>query len=104
MPSTCSAVWYLALLFPNAHLLRGLGTGILLYYGGLSVYAATMTAGAWFLFMNSVGQFWFPMINLSAFWSQFQSALSATERTFALMDAEPAVHQIASEPRTAAKW
>jgi ATP-binding cassette subfamily B protein len=88
----------LALLFPTLNFCAGLGTGILLYYGGMSVYTATITAGAWFLFMNSVGQFWFPMINLSAFWSQFQSALSATERTFALMDAEPAVHQIASNP------
>ena len=88
----------LALLFPTLNFFAGLGTGLLLYYGGMSVYAATITAGAWFLFMNSVGQFWFPMINLSAFWSQFQSALSATERTFALMDAEPAVHQIASDP------
>jgi ATP-binding cassette subfamily B protein len=88
----------LAMLFPTLQFFSGLGTAVLLYYGGLSVYAATITAGAWFLFMNSVGQFWFPMINLSAFWSQFQSALSATERTFALIDAKPAVIQRASEP------
>jgi ATP-binding cassette subfamily B protein len=50
--------------------------------------------------MNSVALFWFPMINLSAFWSQFQAALSATERIFGLMDAEPAVFQTASKPVT----
>jgi ATP-binding cassette subfamily B protein len=88
----------LAMLFPTLTFFSSLGTAILLYYGGLNVYWATITAGAWFLFMNSVGQFWFPMINLSAFWSQFQSALSATERVFALIDAAPAVHQIASNP------
>lgn len=88
----------LAMLFPTLQFFSGLGTAVLLYYGGLSVYAATITAGAWFLFMNSVGQFWFPMINLSAFWSQFQSALSATERTFALIDAQPVVIQRAAEP------
>jgi len=38
------------------------------------------------------------MTNLSAFWSQFQSALSATERIFALMDAEPVVIQQANTP------
>jgi ATP-binding cassette subfamily B protein len=48
--------------------------------------------------MNSVGLFWFPMINLSAFWSQFQAALSATERIFALIDAEPAVFQVDNQP------
>jgi ATP-binding cassette subfamily B protein len=83
----------LANLFPTLQFFSGLGTAILLYVGGLSVYTATITAGAWFLFMNSVGQFWFPMINLAAFWSQFQSALSATERVFALIDAEPVVIQ-----------
>jgi ATP-binding cassette subfamily B protein len=88
----------LAMLFPTLTFFSSLGTAILLYYGGLNVYWATITAGAWFLFMNSVGQFWFPMINLSAFWSQFQSALSATERVFALIDAAPAVYQTASNP------
>ncbi len=83
----------LANLFPTLQFFSGLGTAILLYVGGMSVYTATITAGAWFLFMNSVGQFWFPMINLAAFWSQFQSALSATERVFALIDAEPVVIQ-----------
>ncbi len=90
--------WVLSLLFPTLQFFSGIGTGLLLYYGGLSVAAAAITAGAWFLFMNSVNQFWFPMTNLSAFWSQFQSALSATERIFALMDAQPAVVQTAQEP------
>ncbi|MCB0071319.1 MAG: ABC transporter ATP-binding protein [Caldilineaceae bacterium] len=83
----------LAMLFPTLQFFAGLGTAVLLYVGGMSTYAAVITAGAWFLFMNSVQQFWFPMINLSAFWSQFQSALSATERVFALIDAQPEVHQ-----------
>jgi ATP-binding cassette subfamily B protein len=43
--------------------------------------------------MASVDRFWFPMINISAFWSQFQAGLSASERVFALMDADPAVVQ-----------
>lgn len=90
--------WVLSLLFPTLQFFSGAGTAVLLYFGGLSVAAATVTAGAWFLFMNSVNQFWFPMTNLSAFWSQFQSALSATERVFALMDAQPAVVQVAQEP------
>src|SRR5690606_37714758 len=83
----------LALIFPTLHLFAGLGTAVLLYAGGYYTYLGIITAGAWFLFMNSVSLFWFPMINLSAFWSQFQGALSATERIFALIDAEPAVIQ-----------
>lgn len=88
----------LALLFPTLQLFSGVGTALVLYFGGHSTYAGLISFGAWYLFMNSLNQFWFPMTNLSSFWSQFQSALSATERIFALMDAQPAVFQTAAEP------
>jgi len=88
----------LSLIFPTLQFFSGLGTAALLYAGGYYTYLGVISAGAWFLFMNSVGLFWFPMINLSAFWSQFQGGLSATERIFALMDAEPAVFQSAADP------
>lgn len=90
----------LSSLFPSLTLFSGIGTALLLYFGGASVYAQTLNAGAWFLFINSVDRFWFPMLNLSAFWSQFQGALSATERVFALIDAEPVVVQKGSIPIT----
>jgi ATP-binding cassette subfamily B protein len=85
-------------LFPVLNFFAGFGTALLIYFGGLSVVEGFITAGAWYLFINSVGQFWFPMINLSAFWSQFQAGLSATERLFALMDAEPVVQQTDRQP------
>lgn len=88
----------LSSVFPTLQAFVGAGTAALLYMGGYSVAAGVITAGSWFLFMNSIQEFWFPMTNLSAFWSQFQSALSATERIFALMDAKPAIVQTASEP------
>lgn len=87
----------LSSLFPTLTFFSGLGTALLLYVGGVNVYTQAITAGAWFLFINSVDRFWFPMLNLSAFWSQFQGALSATERIFALMDAEPVVLQNSSQ-------
>jgi ATP-binding cassette subfamily B protein len=87
----------LSLIFPTLQLFAGLGTAALLFAGGYYTYLGIISAGAWFLFMNSVSLFWFPMINLSAFWSQFQGALSATERIFALIDAEPAVIQTVSQ-------
>jgi ATP-binding cassette subfamily B protein len=90
----------LSSLFPTLTFFSGVGSALLLYFGGASVYAQTISAGAWFLFINSVDRFWFPMLNLSAFWSQFQGALSATERIFALIDAEPVVVQRGSTPVT----
>ncbi len=48
--------------------------------------------------MLALDRFWFPVLNLSAFWAQIQSGLAAAERIFALIDAEPAVIQEASDP------
>lgn len=88
----------LSLLFPSLQLVAAFGISTVLYYGGNLTYAAVLTAGSWFLFMSTVDRFWFPMINLAAFWPQFQSGLSATERIFALIDAESVVNQVEEQP------
>ncbi|MDD3825464.1 MAG: ABC transporter ATP-binding protein [Anaerolineae bacterium] len=90
----------LANIFPVLNTLSGVGTAALVYWGGLTVTTGAITLGAWYLFVTSVDRFWFPMINISAFWSQFQAGLSAAERVFALIDAEPTVRQATSEPVT----
>lgn len=88
----------LALTFPLFNALSGMGTAMLVYWGGLSVAASAITLGEWYLFINSVHYFWSPMLNLSSFWSQVQGGLSAAERIFALIDAEPTVHQTDALP------
>lgn len=85
-------------IFPVLNALAGVGTAALVYWGGLSAAAGAITIGAWYLFIVSVDRFWFPMINVSAFWSQFQAGLAAAERIFALIDAEPTVRQSAERP------
>jgi ATP-binding cassette subfamily B protein len=84
----------LALVFPTLNVLSGIATGILVYVGGLSALQGAVTVGAWYLFIQSVGRFFFPILNLSAFTAQVQSGLSASERVFALIDAESAVVQV----------
>ena len=85
-------------IFPLLSVLSSFGTAAVLYWGGVSVGLGLITIGAWYLFMTSVDRFWFPVINLSVFWSQFQSGLSAAERVFALIDALPLVHQTGQQP------
>jgi ATP-binding cassette subfamily B protein len=87
----------LANIFPILNALAGLGTAALVYWGGLSAATGVVSIGAWYLFIVSVDRFWFPMINISSFWSQLQAGLSAAERIFALIDAEPTVHQTGEE-------
>ncbi len=83
----------LSLVWPSLNTLAGIATAVLVYGGGLSAAAGAVTIGAWYLFILSLGRFFDPVMNLSSFWSNIQSGLSAAERIFALMDAEPNVVQ-----------
>jgi len=85
----------LSLVFPSLNALGGIATAVLVYAGGLTAVQGAVTIGAWFLFLMSLDRFFFPVLNLSAFWAQVQSGLSAAERAFALIDAESAVLQVA---------
>ena len=84
-------------IFPVLFLVVGLGTVLLVYLGGLSVIDDDISAGDWFLFMQSVGLFWGPLTSIASFWSQFQQGLSASERVFALIDTESEVVQVAND-------
>jgi len=85
-------------VFPLLFFIANLGTTVVVYFGGRSVFGHAISAGDWFLFVQSMGLLWFPLTSIASFWSQFQLGLSASERVFALLDTEPRVRQIASEP------
>jgi ATP-binding cassette subfamily B protein len=87
-------------VFPILVVMSSFGTAAVLYWGGISANLGLVSLGAWYLFMLSVDRFWFPVINLSVFWSQFQAGLSAAERIFALIDARPLVQQTDQRPVT----
>jgi ABC-type multidrug transport system fused ATPase/permease subunit len=80
-------------IFPILNILAGAGTAALVYYGGQIVWQQGLSAGAWFLFIQGIRLFWFPLTSIASFWSQFQLGLAAAERVFALLDAEPRVVQ-----------
>ncbi len=81
-------------IFPLLNLLAAVGTTLLVYLGGQKVFAGELTTGTWFLFIQGLQSFWFPLTSIASFWSQFQLGLAAGERVFALIDAEPRVKQI----------
>ncbi len=85
-------------IFPAVVSASGIGIAALVYAGGLATRDGAVSPGDWYLFMQGVGFFWWPMLGIASFWSQFQDGLSAAERVFALIDAEPRVVQIADEP------
>src|SRR5260370_4639942 len=85
-------------VFPLLFLIANLGTTIVVYFGGRSVLAHNISAGDWFLFVQSMGLIWFPLTSIASFWSQFQLGLAASERVFALLDSEPLFHHVSSAP------
>lgn len=85
-------------IFPLLFLVAGLATVALVQVGGTAVIGGSLSAGDWYLFLQAVALFWFPLTSIAAFWSQFQQGMAASERVFALIDATPRVVQEGSQP------
>jgi ATP-binding cassette, subfamily B, bacterial len=90
--------WTFNTIFPVLDVIAGIGTAIVVYFGGLQVLDGSVTIGEWYLFIQSLFIFYFPLTSIASFWSQFQQGLSASERVFALIDADPKVVQTGDEP------
>jgi ABC-type multidrug transport system fused ATPase/permease subunit len=85
-------------IFPILGTIAGIGTALVVYFGGMSVIGGVVSAGSFYLFIESLNLFWFPLVSIASFWSQFQLGLAASERVFALTDAEPRVVQTGNLP------
>ncbi|MEM7330441.1 MAG: ABC transporter ATP-binding protein [Chloroflexota bacterium] len=88
-------------IFPIMVTASGVATALLIYLGALATRSDTfwgqfsnVTPGDWYLYMQAIGYYWFPLMSIASFWSQFQDGLSASERVFALIDTESKVAQI----------
>ena len=88
-------------IFPVLNAVAGIGTALIVYFGGLNVLAGQVSPGDWFLFVESINLFWFPLTGIASFWSQFQLGMSASERVFALIDADPRIVQLDDRPADA---
>ncbi len=82
-------------IFPFMLTVTGLGTVTVVYVGGRSVLEGSMTAGEWYLFVQSVVLFWSPLTSIASFWGQLQLGLSSAERIVSILDAESKVQQVA---------
>ncbi|MCC6904413.1 MAG: ABC transporter ATP-binding protein [Anaerolineae bacterium] len=80
-------------IFPILGFLSGIGTAVLAYIGGQTALSGVISSGTWYLFIQGMYYFWFPLTSIASFWSQFQLGLAAAERIFALLDAEAKVVQ-----------
>lgn len=85
-------------IYPILTTVADIGTVLIVYLGSRYVIEGTVSAGDWFLFVQSISTFLIPLTSVAAFWSLFQQGLSASERIFALIDVKPTVSQIAQNP------
>src|SRR5215213_7096668 len=85
-------------IYPLLNTVSGIGVAAIVYIGGLMALNNTITVGEWYLFVQSLAIFFYPITSIASFWSQFQQGLAASERVFALIDDEPLVVQTAQEP------
>ncbi len=84
-------------IFPLLNTVSGVGVATIIYVGGLMAINRSISVGEWYLFVQSLTIFFYPVTSIASFWSQFQQGLAASERVFALIDDEPLVVQTAQE-------
>ncbi|MBV7330717.1 ABC transporter ATP-binding protein/permease [Chloroflexi bacterium TSY] len=85
-------------IFPLLNTVSGLGVALIIYVGGRMAINQTISVGEWYLFIQGLTIFFYPLTSIASFWSQFQQGLAASERVFALIDDEPLVVQTAQIP------
>ena len=81
----------LALFFPGVTLVGNLAIGAVLLYGGDRVIHHDMKVGVLVTFLLYLQRFFDPLIDLSQFYSTFQSAAAALEKISGVLDEDPAV-------------
>ena len=81
----------LAIYFPGVTLVGNLAIGAVLLYGGFRVIDHQMLVGVLVTFLLYLQRFFDPLIDLSQFYSSFQSAGAALEKISGVLDEPPKV-------------
>jgi ATP-binding cassette subfamily B multidrug efflux pump len=89
------AILAFALFYPTVEFLGVAAVALILWVGGLSIFANTLTLGVLVAFMQYAQRFFRPIQDLSEKFNILQSAMAASERIFKLLD-EPIT--VSSDP------
>jgi ATP-binding cassette, subfamily B, bacterial len=81
----------IAVYFPGVTMVGNLAIGAVLLYGGLRVIDHQMQIGVLVTFLLYLQRFFDPLVDLSQFYSNFQSAGAALEKISGVLDEAPAV-------------
>lgn len=96
------AIFYNAVFFPVVDIIVAAGIALILWYGGGQVLQAALTLGTVIAFVQMAEMLYEPIGDMSERYNLFQSAMSASERIFELLD-EPVTMKSPDEPAPVGK-
>jgi ATP-binding cassette subfamily B multidrug efflux pump len=82
---------YEATLFSMVEAVSSVSFALIVWYGGAQILGATLAFGTLVAFIEYVQKFFVPIRDFSAKYAVMQSAMSAAERVFALLDVPPGI-------------
>ncbi len=83
---------------PAVELVTALAIGLVIVYGGYRVLNDQMSVGVLVAFLSYVQQFFMPIREISAWYTNLQQAMAGGERIFALLDTDPEITDKAGAP------
>lgn len=82
---------YEASLFSIVEAISSISFALIVWYGGIRILDATLAFGTLVAFIEYVQKFFVPVRDFSSKYAVMQSAMSAAERVFELLDTRPAI-------------
>ncbi len=92
-----NAIFYNAIFFPAVDIIAATGIALIIWYGGGQVLQGVVTLGTVIAFLQMAEMFYEPIGDMSERYNLLQSAMSASERIFQLLD-EPVTIKSPEEP------
>jgi len=84
--------WGMSIFFPIIETLFGVGSFLVLFYGGRMAFQfGTIDVATLYFFILMLNRFFMPLLEITRFFNQFEAGLAAVERIFSLMDSKPHV-------------
>jgi ATP-binding cassette, subfamily B, multidrug efflux pump len=92
-----ATIFYGAVFFPAVEIISATGIALILWYGGGQVLQGLVTLGTVIAFLQMAEMFFEPVGDMSERYNTLQSAMSASERIFKLLD-EPVTIKSPEQP------
>jgi ATP-binding cassette subfamily B protein len=97
LKANMKSISVLGIFFPTVNITGVIGTGLVLWYGGLQVIEGDISLGILTAFLGYISRFFIPLRDLSQVYSTYQSAFAAMERIYEYLNLKPTVREKTDE-------